>query len=396
MIKWQIFVSTFAWLIISGEAKASEKSESDALTSLKKAFSLSRESWKSADVETHFSLVRPEANKIGTGGVRSRILQDVDYEEVRDRAKRMSEGWESRIDDLEFNIQGSVATITFNEISINEDFGGIGVQVEPANQVMRVVKPTPMSPASKAGLKAGDLMIKIDGAEISISKESGKTFLDYLNKVKGKVGTSVTLTMSRDDGGKPKNFDVTIIRDKLPSAGRWEERTAVSEIWVLTNGEWLRLHEHKTYISADLVDLARHFVEEVWNQGDLSVIDELCVPDIIRRVPPSIGSDTYSAKEMKQSIISWHEAFPDAKITVNKWGIIASTNQVVVRWRFDGTHKGEYMGIPATGKKVRNSGISILRFVRGKIVSDYAMWDDLHTWKQLEVEPPQWNQDQAY
>ena len=396
MIKWQIFVSTFAWLIISGEAKASEKSESDALTSLKKAFSLSRESWKSADVETHFSLVRPEANKIGTGGVRSRILQDVDYEEVRDRAKRLSAGWESRVDDLEFNIQGSVATITFNEISINEDFGGIGVQVEPANQVMRVVKPTPMSPASKAGLKAGDLMMKIDGAEISISKESGKTFLDYLNKVKGKVGTSVTLTISRDDGGKPKNFDVTIIRDKLPSAGRWEERTAVSEIWVLTNGEWLRLHEHKTYISADLVDLARHFVEEVWNQGDLSVIDELCVPDIIRRVPPSIGSDTYSAEEMKQSIISWHEAFPDAKITVNKWGIIASTNQVVVRWRFDGTHKGEYMGIPATGKKVRNSGISILRFVRGKIVSDYAMWDDLHTWKQLEVEPPQWNQDQAY
>ena len=396
MIKWQIFVSTFAWLIISGEAKASEKSESDALTSLKKAFSLSRESWKSADVETHFSLVRPEANKIGTGGVRSRILQDVDYEEVRDRAKRMSEGWESRIDDLEFNIQGSVATITFNEISINEDFGGIGVQVEPANQVMRVVKPTPMSPASKAGLKAGDLMIKIDGAEISISKESGKTFLDYLNKVKGKVGTSVTLTISRDDGGKPKNFDVTIIRDKLPSAGRWEERTAVSEIWVLTNGEWLRLHEHKTYISADLVDLARHFVEEVWNQGDLSVIDELCVPDVIRRVPPSIGSDTYSAEEMKQSIISWHEAFPDAKITVNKWGIIASTNQVVVRWRFDGTHKGEYMGIRATGKKVRNSGISILRFVRGKIVSDHAMWDDLHMWKQLDVEPPQWNQDQAY
>lgn len=396
MIKWQIFVSAFAWLIISGEAQASETNASDALTSLKKAFSLSKESWKSADVETHFSLVRPEANKIGTGGIRSRVLQNVDYEEVRDRAKRRSEGWESRIDDLEFNIQGSVATITFNEIGINEDFGGIGAQVEPANQVIRVVKPNPMSPASKAGLKAGDLMVKIDGAEISISEESGKTFLDYLNKVKGKAGTSVTLTISRDDGGKSKNFDVTIIRDKLPSAGRQEERTAVTEIWVLTNGKWLRLHEHKTYISADLVDLARRFVEEVWNKGDLSVIDELCVPDVIRRVPPSIGSDTYSTEEMKQSIISWHEAFPDAKITVNKWGIIASTNQVVVRWKFAGTHKGEYMGIPATGKKVRNSGISILRFVRGKIVSDYAMWDDLHTWKQLGVEPPQWNQEQAY
>ena len=60
-----------------------------------------------------------------------------------------------------------------------------------------------------------------------------------------------------------------------------------------------------------------------------------------------------------------------------------------VQWTFSGIHQGEYMGVPATGKKIRNSGISILRFVRGKIVSEYAMWDDLHIWRQLGVDPPQ-------
>ena len=82
MSKWKIIASIFSWLILSSEAKASDKIESDDLVSLKKAFSLSRESWQLADVETHFSLIRPEAKRIGTGGVLDDRLQDVDYEEV--------------------------------------------------------------------------------------------------------------------------------------------------------------------------------------------------------------------------------------------------------------------------------------------------------------------------
>ena len=68
--------------------------------------------------------------------------------------------------------------------------------------------------------------------------------------------------------------------------------------------------------------------------------------------------------------------------------MIARSNQVVVRWTFSGTHQGEYMGVAAKGKKVTNSGISILTFAKGKIVHDYAMWDDLHIWRQLGVDPP--------
>ena len=60
-----------------------------------------------------------------------------------------------------------------------------------------------------------------------------------------------------------------------------------------------------------------------------------------------------------------------------------------VQWTFSGIHQGEYMGVTATGKKVTNSGISILTFAKGKIVDDYAMWDDLHIWRQLGVDPPQ-------
>ena len=53
------------------------------------------------------------------------------------------------------------------------------------------------------------------------------------------------------------------------------------------------------------------------------------------------------------------------------------------------------MGVAATGKQGRNSGISILTFVKGKIVLDTAMWDDLHTWRQLGVDPPQRNKERS-
>ena len=184
---------------------------------------------------------------------------------------------------------------------------------------------------------------------------------------------------------------MTITRKELAPAGRWEQRTAVSQVWTLTDGKWLLLHEHTTHITADLVDMTRRLVEEVWNKGDLSVIDELCAPDVIRTVPPSIGAVTYSAEEMKQGIISWREAFPDAKIYVGRRGMIASSNKVVVRWHFSGTHQGEYVGVAPTGKQVRNSGISTLTFVKGKIVHENAVWDDLHTWRQMGVDPPQQN-----
>jgi len=271
---------------------AHHEKESDDLASLKEAFNLNRESWNSADVETHFSTVHPAGSRITANG-RMRIMQGgiQNVEQVRGRITRMNENRESQIADLNFNIQGSTAVVTFNQTST--------------------------------------------------SKRNGR-----------------------------------------------EWRTAVSQVWTHTDGKWLRLHQHATHITNDLVGMTNRFIEEVWNKGDMSVADELCAPDIVRTTPPSIGAVTNTVEEMKQGIISWRESFPDAKITVDR-GMIARGNRVTVQWTFSGTHQGEFMGVAATGKKATSSGISILTFAKGKIVDDYAMWDDLDVWRQLGVDPPQ-------
>ena len=61
---------------------------------------------------------------------------------------------------------------------------------------------------------------------------------------------------------------------------------------------------------------------------------------------------------------------------------------VTVRWTFNATHQGEFMGVAATGKKVINKGIFILTFAKGKIVDSYTMWDTLNLWWELGVDPP--------
>ena len=167
-----------------------------------------------------------------------------------------------------------------------------------------------------------------------------------------------------------------------------EWRTAVSQVWTRTDGKWLRFHEHATHITNDLMDMTSRFIEEVWNKGDLSVVDELCAPDIVRTEPPSTGAVTNGIEELKQFVVAVRTAFPDVKITIDR-GMIARANRVTAQWTFSGTHQGEFMGVAATGKKVTNTGISILTFAKGKIVADSAMWDPLNLWRQLGVDPPQ-------
>ena len=106
------------------------------------------------------------------------------------------------------------------------------------------------------------------------------------------------------------------------------------------------------------------------------------------RYCPNNTAKYYTSEELKQSITTIRTAFPDAKITVDR-STIARANRVTVQWTITGTHQGEFLGVAATGKKIKTSGISILTFAQGKIVDSYSMWDTLNLWWQLGVDSPQ-------
>lgn len=119
--------------------------------------------------------------------------------------------------------------------------------------------------------------------------------------------------------------------------------------------------------------------DEILNKGNLDAFDELCAPNFVKHaIPPS---PDYGIEGSKQSVLMLRKAFPDIKYTVED--MIEDGDKLVARWSAKGTHRGEFMGIPPTGKKVAFSGIEIIRVKDGKAVEEWEELDRAGLMQQL-------------
>ncbi len=127
--------------------------------------------------------------------------------------------------------------------------------------------------------------------------------------------------------------------------------------------------------------LVRRVYEEIVNQHNLAT--ELIDPNYVDHVP---GFPPVQGIEGLQQLISiYRNAFPDMQVTIED--LIAEGDKVAARFTFRGTHTGELMGIPPTGKQVTVSALHILRVANGKIVEEWQNSDDLGMMQQLGVVP---------
>jgi steroid delta-isomerase-like uncharacterized protein len=133
--------------------------------------------------------------------------------------------------------------------------------------------------------------------------------------------------------------------------------------------------------------LVRRFFEE-YNKGKtatMAVIDELCAANFVWH--PSTGEEIRGLEDFKQNTNEVYSAFPDLHFAIDD--MVVEGERVVVRWTFTGTHKGEFMGIPPTNKKITAWGIEIYRVVDGKFVESWERFDDLGLMQQLGLIPKQ-------
>lgn len=86
------------------------------------------------------------------------------------------------------------------------EFGGLGIEVTMENELVKVVSPIDDTPAAHAGVLAGDLISKIDGEDVR-----GMTLSDAVDMMRGRVDTSIDLTILRE--GQTKPLEITIVRD---------------------------------------------------------------------------------------------------------------------------------------------------------------------------------------
>lgn len=127
----------------------------------------------------------------------------------------------------------------------------------------------------------------------------------------------------------------------------------------------------------------RRFIDEVVNKKNLAVIDELIDPDMLDHnpapdVPPGIEG-------MKQFMSAFVGAFPGLHSTLEY--LVAEGDLVAGRMTTTGTHQGEFMGIPATNKKVTFSEMHIVRISNGKAVDHCGISDNMSLMQQLGVIP---------
>jgi steroid delta-isomerase-like uncharacterized protein len=130
--------------------------------------------------------------------------------------------------------------------------------------------------------------------------------------------------------------------------------------------------------------IVRRLFAELWNNGNLSVADEIFAPTYTHHDPstPDFGKGPDSEKR-RASL--YRNAFPDIHLTIED--VIAEGETVMTRWSCRGTHKGDLNGMAPTGKHITISGVTIARVSNGKIVEGYVNWDALGMMQQLGVVP---------
>ncbi|MBI3493536.1 MAG: ester cyclase [Acidobacteria bacterium] len=126
--------------------------------------------------------------------------------------------------------------------------------------------------------------------------------------------------------------------------------------------------------------VARRLREECFSKGDMKLADELLDENYVYH-GPSIMEEVKGREAFKQAVAGFRAALPDLRETVEDQ--IAEGDKVVSRFVSRGTHKGELMGAPPTGKPITIRGTDISRIRNGKIVEAWVMWDALAMLQQL-------------
>ena len=159
----------------------------------------------------------------------------------------------------------------------------------------------------------------------------------------------------------------SVLRWGAPRWARWHHADVTRPV------EKSRVGKENHNVSAEQNKaLVRREQEELWNHtGNLDAAEELFAPE--------------HAEAARQEAADFHRGFPDVVSTIED--LIAEGDKVVVRWSARATHRGEYEGVPPTGKAVEFTGISVYRIDGDRIAESWTVEDELGLMRQIGAVP---------
>jgi steroid delta-isomerase-like uncharacterized protein len=139
-----------------------------------------------------------------------------------------------------------------------------------------------------------------------------------------------------------------------------------------------------TSMSAENEALVRRYVEEVYDQRKLEIVDEIFAPDFTLHDPDLPGAER-GPEGIKRIVRTFVDAFPDLEVSLDDE--MSSGDKVITRWTARGTQQGELMGIAPTGNRIDVTTISIWRVADGKIAEAWLVYDAFGMMQQLGLAP---------
>lgn len=122
---------------------------------------------------------------------------------------------------------------------------------------------------------------------------------------------------------------------------------------------------------------------EAINSGNLEALRGVMAPNVIDHDPaPDQGP---GPEGFIQFFSTFRSAFPDLNITVEH--MVADEDNVAIAYTITGTHKGDFLGVPATGQPIKARGVQIARFQNGQIVERWGSSDQLGILQQIGADP---------
>ncbi len=109
-----------------------------------------------------------------------------------------------------------------------------------------------------------------------------------------------------------------------------------------------------------------------WNDDDLAAMGDLLADDYVRH-SGGRGRRSLDRADFLEVIRSVREAFPDLETSIED--LFGEGDRVAIRWSSTGTHRGEFLGIPPTGRRITTQGITIGRFEGDHIAEEWVTWE---------------------
>jgi steroid delta-isomerase-like uncharacterized protein len=132
-------------------------------------------------------------------------------------------------------------------------------------------------------------------------------------------------------------------------------------------------------------ELFGRLYHSIWNERRMDFIP-LVIADTHAITDPTVAGGAVGPFVYRRQVERFVTGLPDLHFEVDD--TITEKDKLVVYWTITGTHRGEFLGVPPTGRKVSFSGITINQIRNGKIIESTVIWDGLGLLEQFGIELP--------